>query len=729
MDSQGPVEGDEQEDSDYIEVRCSVSHLDDYDEHALTLRVLIIALFLITVSVGANAYWTFRYPSPTITTAVAVLAAWPVGRTLAHWTPKWTFHFPKLFGGHAVQLNPGYWSMKEHSLIAQMVMVSLNTQATYPMFSLSALDLPVFWNLRTPYSFAILFTFSSILFGAGLAGLGRRFLVKPASMIWPQNLQISLMINVLHAEPEPERGRMNRLKFFWIVFGVIFVWQIVPSFLFTALSTFNWICWIAPNNVAVNHIFGFTNGMALFPVTLDYTQLNYFASPTLAPWWAGANLGVGYLIMWVFIGTILYFKNALNFGYLPFNGPSSSDKFGHRYNAPRVLKGQDFDPEAYENYSPLYLTVASYLDFWSSLALAGALLVHTYLNFQNFIWMNLRTGTAEIDDVHARQMRRYKDVPDYLYGVMIVISFGFVVAAVKIYDLGLPVWGIIIGYALVGVYFLPVTILLAQTALVTTVVNVIGEFIIGYALPGRAIPNMIFKAFVVGSTLSGQTFSQALKMGHYMKIGPRFSLACQLSAMLWADVVLLAVKELMTARIPDLCSHNQASLLTCPGQRFYYSSSIVWGVIGPRRLFSSTANRISLSYALAAGALLPIPFWYLNRRYPRRIWKFVNVPLMLFGVPFAMAGDPVNTTAFVAINFIAQYIIRRRYFPIWDRYNYLAGAACDAAAATCGLLLFVSVQIPNVTLNWIGNIIWQNTRDQEGRGWIPIPPSGIPFPS
>jgi hypothetical protein len=47
---------------------------------------------------------------------------------------------------------------------------------------------------------------SKVLAGFGLAGLCRRFLVWPASMVWPQNLVACTLLNTLHAEVYLEMG-------------------------------------------------------------------------------------------------------------------------------------------------------------------------------------------------------------------------------------------------------------------------------------------------------------------------------------------------------------------------------------------------------------------------------------------------------------------------------------------------------------------------------------------
>jgi hypothetical protein len=86
------------------------------------------------------------------------------------------------------------------------------------------------------------------LTGFGLAGVCRRYLVWPASMIWPQNLVVCTLLNTLHAEDdESGTGGMTRYRFFVWVSIAAFAWQFLPGYLFTALSAFSWVCWLRPS--------------------------------------------------------------------------------------------------------------------------------------------------------------------------------------------------------------------------------------------------------------------------------------------------------------------------------------------------------------------------------------------------------------------------------------------------------------------------------------------------
>lgn len=56
----------------------------------------------------------------------------------------------------------------------------------------------------------------------------RRFLVWPASLIWPQNLVACTLLNTLHAEDEEGSTGMTRYRFFVIATGCAAVWTFFP---------------------------------------------------------------------------------------------------------------------------------------------------------------------------------------------------------------------------------------------------------------------------------------------------------------------------------------------------------------------------------------------------------------------------------------------------------------------------------------------------------------------
>ena len=60
------------------------------------------------------------------------------------------------------------------------------------------------------------------------------------------------------------RGGISRERFFCYAFLASTCWYFFPGYIFQALSFFNWVCWIAPNNVVVNQLFGYNTGLVRF---------------------------------------------------------------------------------------------------------------------------------------------------------------------------------------------------------------------------------------------------------------------------------------------------------------------------------------------------------------------------------------------------------------------------------------------------------------------------------
>ena len=112
-------------------------------------------------------------------------------------------------------------------------------------------------------------------------------------MIWPTNLVTCALFNTLHSQQYAgigTRGGISRERFFTYALIGAFCWYWVPGYLFTALSAFNWVCWIAPNNVVVNQLFGTMSGLSFTVLTFDWSQIAFIGSPLATPWWAAANI-------------------------------------------------------------------------------------------------------------------------------------------------------------------------------------------------------------------------------------------------------------------------------------------------------------------------------------------------------------------------------------------------------------------------------------------------------
>jgi hypothetical protein len=83
-------------------------------------------------------------------------------------------------------------------------------------------------------------------------------------------------------------------------------------------------------------------------------------------------------------------------------------------------------------------------------------------------------------------------------------------------------------------------------------------------------------------------------------------------------------------------------------------------------------------YAIIVGALLPLPFWIMQRRRPDSWAKYVSTPVVLLGVSYIPPAVGINYSSWFAVGFVFQFVIRKRNFAWWSKYNYITGAALDS---------------------------------------------------
>jgi hypothetical protein len=141
-----------------------------------------------------------------------------------------------------------------------------------------------FYHQSPTFGYQMLLSLGIQLFGFSMAGILRRFVVWPSSMIWPGALVNATLFNTLNKNyGKKETKHMSRMKFFCIALTCSFVWYWVPGFLWTGLSVFNWVCWIAPNNIIVNQLFGTLNGFGWSIITFDWAMISFIGSPLVTP--------------------------------------------------------------------------------------------------------------------------------------------------------------------------------------------------------------------------------------------------------------------------------------------------------------------------------------------------------------------------------------------------------------------------------------------------------------
>lgn len=224
-------------------------------------------------------------------------------------------------------------------------------------------------------------------------------------------------------------------------------------------------------------------------------------------------------------------------------------------------------------------------------------------------------------------------------------------------------------------------------------------------------PLQIFKAYAVQTLAEGTAFVQDLKLGHYVKLPPRATFSVQLVATTLVGLLQVGVKEWMFSHIPDICQPGQKDFLTCPHNQVLYTTSAIWGLIGPARQFGTESIYHPQLYAIAIGAVLPLPFWLWQRKWPNKYNKYINLPIILNGIGLIPPATGINYSSWFLLGFIFQFVIRRRNFVWWSKFNYVLTAAFDCGTVLSVLFIFFTLQFPKggINLNWWGNTVYENS--------------------
>ncbi|BCS30042.1 small oligopeptide transporter, OPT family [Aspergillus puulaauensis] len=706
------------ENSPYPEVRAAVPNTDE-GGYSNTFRAWAIGLLLATIGSALNSLFSMRQPYIIIPSYVAQVVAYPIGVAWAKVMPKKAYN---VFG-IKFSLNPGPYTKKEHAISVIMANATFGGGAAYATDIIIAQR--AFYKQRFDWVFEIFMCISTQMLGFGMAGFFHRFLVTPAAMIWPSTLINTSLFTALHDHSRPDPAKVSgwiigKYRMFLYCMIGSFVWYWFPGYIAPFLSVFAWVTWIKPQNVVINQLFGGWTGLSLIPITFDWTQVSGFNfSPLISPWHGIANTLLGLVIFFWIVTPAMHYTGINYYKYLPMSDSSSYDNTGQVYNVSRILTPEmTLDLAKYESYSPLFLSTTFTLCYGLSFATIIAVIVHAVLFHGKDIWARLRRIGQEEEDVHGRLMARFKPVPLWWYGVITLIMIGIALGVSQGYPTHLTWWAFFISLVMAAVWFVPCGIIQASTN-IQIGLNVITEFVIGYMQPGRPMAMMLFKTYGYISMYQGLFFCQDMKLGHYMKIPPRVTFAAQMVSCIWSSIVQICVMNWALGSISNVCELDQANRYTCPNGRVFFNASVIWGTIGPARMFSPGQMYSGLMWFWLAGFSLPVVIYVLahlsrNTKYARYI-RLLNAPIIFGGTGLIPPATPLNYLSWGIVGFIFNKYIRDRWRGWWMQYNYVLSAGLDVGLALCTIFIFLTLNLTKTEFpSWWGTNIAADTMDASG---------------
>lgn len=592
--------------SPYAEVRAVVSPTDDVDMPCETLRAYLVGIIWVGGGSFINEMYHQRQPSITLTATVFQILIYPSGKFLGRILPDKSIGF----GKWKMQVSPGQWTYKEQMLATIMTNVGSGS-SNFFHYGLT-MRLPMFFNQTyAGWGFMFLMAFVTNFFGFGLAGILRRFAVYNPKALWPTVLPI-LQLNKTLLLPETKQRingwTVSKYKFFWIVFIASFIYFFFPDYIFTALSTFNWMTWISPTNKNLAFVTGSKMGIGINPITtFDWSVINY-TTPLVIPFYAVANRYFG-----VFVGGLVvlgvYYTNYKNTGYFPPNNSAVYDRYGSKYNMSRVITSDNlFDNNLYREYSQVYIGAGNLTMLGAYYALYTCAFTYIMMGewktaflafrgvYKSFFEKRGTSAYASFKDPHSRMMAKYPEVPDWWFVAVLVVAIGVGAGAICGYPTGTPFWAIIVVILVSVAILIPVIMVFATTGYLIAC-DTLTVIIAAYMVPGNATASLLCRVFGYNTDEQAESFISDQKLGHYAKIPPRAVFRSQMIAVILQCVITTSAVIWLIDNTPDICTSTQAARLVCSFPNQLYSNTLLLVSNNPFMtifIFLLTFSRVSL---------------------------------------------------------------------------------------------------------------------------------------
>ncbi|EER34193.1 hypothetical protein CTRG_03011 [Candida tropicalis MYA-3404] len=714
--------------SPYPEVRAVTFPFDDPTIPVETFRVYLIGIIWTGIGAVINQFFAERQPSISLAMSVVQVFLYPSG-LLCEWIlPNWSFTIWKW----RIDLNPGPYTFKEQMLATIFCGVS-GGSTSYVSSNILMQKSELFYdNKWVDFGYQVLLILSTNFLGIGLSGIMRKFAVYPVKAVWPSILPgIALNKTLLSpAKKEVINGwKISAYKFFFITFWASFAYFWVPDYLFQALSYFNWMTWIKPDNLNLAVITGSLGGLGLNPIpTFDWNYFSSMLQPLQVPFYNPVNNIIGMMFgFFCIIG--VWYSNYKWTGYLPINDNGLYTNTGEPYSVTAVVNEKSlFDVDKYNEIGPPFYTAANLVVYGAFFALYPFHIVYEIgMNYREMwdacksfwrLFRNWRNSTYDgFDDPHSIMMRNnYKEVPEWAYLIIVVISLVLAILCVKVYPAETPVWGIFFALGINFVFLIPLTTVYARTGF-SFGLNVLVELIVGYAIPGNGLALAFIKALGYNIDGQAQNFINDLKSGHYAKLPPRAVYRVQLLSIFIASFIQLGILNFqIDGGIANYCDPKNTQKFTCPGTRTFYSASVLWGVIGPKKVFNGLYP--ILQWCFLIGFLAAIPCIIIKRWGPRNYVKYFEPSIIIGGF---LGYAPYNLTYYLPglyVSYVFMSYIRRKYEAWWQKYNYILSTGLNAGIAFSSIIIFFAVMYHEKDINWWGNTVSYSGIDLSMTGWL-----------
>ncbi|ESK83368.1 oligopeptide transporter [Moniliophthora roreri MCA 2997] len=678
-------------DADYATRLVSLD--DDPDMPIFTFRLWLLGLGLSCFGAVLGQIFYFRPQTIDVSILFLQIISWILGRALEEVLPgpNPSARFRTSDNAFWRFLNPGPFSLKEH--VGITIMSSTASASAKAISIFAAQDL--YYNVRPNAGVGIFTLISTQLIGYGMAGILRKWLVYPTFAVYPQVIPTVQLFDALHRGHEAI-GQKKRLKFFWIVFIAIFIWEWFPEYIAPTLTGISIFCLANQKNAWFTRIFGGAagnEGLGTFSICLDWAYVGSGGGSLGAlftPLSTQLSLYAGCAVcMIAFCAT--YASNTWNAQNFPFLTQLLFFENGTEYDQLAILNDKlELDYEKLERVGLPWYAASQLLFKISRTMYIGAAITHFIIWHGPTMWAILKDRTVwECTDPHYLKMKVYKEVNHWIYIGLFVVCACIGIGTSYAASSGLPWWALIVALIFAWV-FVPVIGTLNATVGYAPSVEIMIQMIGGAVVPGKPVANMYFSAYGYNPVIQSYKLMQDLKIGQYTKLPPRATFAMQMIGTIIGTLSRGLLNYVIMATV--ISSHREilravqgSNVWSGQQVQSFNSAAVAWGALG-KPLYATGTRYGFVPYMLLAGLGFPLPFWLLHKMYPKFGFNLVFTPILVAELGYLSVGINSSIFSTFLLAVFSQYYLRK-YRATWFRkYNFLMSAALDGGTS---IMIFI----------------------------------------
>jgi OPT family oligopeptide transporter len=350
-----------------------------------------------------------------------------------------------------------------------------------------------------------------------------------------------------------------------------------------------------PHNLLITNIFGGSmanEGLGILSLSFDWQFIGGGQNPMWMPYRTLVNEIISYTIsIGIYVG--LYYGNvwqALKFPFLSpmlFSEKSTPQKY-IPYNTTAILnKKMEVQDSLLAEHGLPFKTAAAVFSTTGVNAAISATFIHMFLwhyqdlrsawsfftienfkklgkprewNLKFWTWKNKPITREEADaiDPHYGLMTSYDDIPQWWFGLILVLSMATGLVACYWGETTLPWWGFFVAISLSATcltFFAAQTAMFGFSPMVQPLIQLIGA----YLIPGKPVANMYFATYGFNSLYQAKFLLRDLKLGQYTHLAPRCTFATQMIGTAMGCIISYFMMEQVVEQKQDILRDIQGT--------------------------------------------------------------------------------------------------------------------------------------------------------------------------